>query len=99
MRGLATGQAIRKYISKTLNKGDVSSSSQEHSSGIRTTSWAWQSDLGFAELLLASSLAHVMVDKWYFYFQGIALRAALSPSRSPMTGHQRVRPVTCLSSC
>ena len=65
-----------KYISKTLNKGDVSSSLQEHNSGKRTTSWAWQSDLGFAELLLASSLAHVMVDKWYFYFQGIALRKA-----------------------
>ena len=29
--------------------------------------WLSQSNLGFSELLFASSLAHVMIDRWYLY--------------------------------
>nr|YP_010732233.1 cell division protein [Watanabea sichuanensis]WDY13147.1 cell division protein [Watanabea sichuanensis] len=29
--------------------------------------WLWQSNLGLPELLIASSLIHLMVDRWYLY--------------------------------
>ena len=33
--------------------------------------WLWQSNLGFSELLTASSLIHLMVDRWYLYSQKV----------------------------
>nr|YP_010731880.1 cell division protein [Phyllosiphon coccidium]WDY12711.1 cell division protein [Phyllosiphon coccidium] len=37
----------------------------------KTSGWLWQSNLGFSELLTASSLIHLMVDRWYLYSQKI----------------------------
>ena len=44
-----------------LVSGDLKSS--------QTSGWLWQSNLGFSELLTASSLIHLMVDRWYLYSQ------------------------------
>lgn len=35
----------------------------------RTAGWLWQSNIGFSELFTASSLIHLMVDRWYLYSQ------------------------------
>lgn len=37
----------------------------------RSGGWLWQSNLGFSELLRASSLIHLMVDRWYLYSERV----------------------------
>nr|YP_010732083.1 cell division protein [Massjukichlorella minus]WDY12997.1 cell division protein [Massjukichlorella minus] len=56
------------YAKDTKNQGILTDHSiQLDLTQRKTIGWLWQSNLGFSELLAASSLIHLMIDRWYLY--------------------------------